>query len=64
MEETVMLAPLKKPDPTSASDYVQTNLVSDLSDLHATLTDPHLVNHSCLDALGAARRAACVLGWE
>jgi uncharacterized protein (TIGR03118 family) len=42
MEETVMLAPLKKSDPTSA-DYVQTNLVSDIDGV-ATAFDPHLVN--------------------
>jgi uncharacterized protein (TIGR03118 family) len=41
MEETVMLAPLKKSDPTEV--YVQTNLVSDLPGL-ATVLDPHLVN--------------------
>jgi uncharacterized protein (TIGR03118 family) len=45
MEETVMLAPLKKPDPTSADAtiYVQTNLVSDIPGV-AEATDPHLVN--------------------
>jgi uncharacterized protein (TIGR03118 family) len=48
MEETVMLAPFQS-DPTSAADaaitseYVQTNLVSDIPGL-ATLLDPHLVN--------------------
>jgi hypothetical protein len=45
MEERVMLAPLKKSDPTSADAaiYVQTNLVSDVSGL-AMAFDPHLVN--------------------
>ena len=40
-----MLAPLKKPDPTSADAtiYVQTNLVSDIPGV-AEATDPHLVN--------------------
>src|SRR5262245_52845764 len=40
MEETVM----SKPGADDAAVYVQTNLVSDLADLHAKVTDPHLVN--------------------
>lgn len=35
MEETVMVAPLKKSDPTCASDYVQTTLVSDIDRVRA-----------------------------
>jgi uncharacterized protein (TIGR03118 family) len=47
MEETVMLAPFQSDRPAAAADaaiYVQTNLVSDVTDLGAKLIDSNLVN--------------------